>query len=134
MLGQTGKTPEQINNQDFKDCCLRGLNSGTESKSIYLVFVDANIAYSPRQVAAHSKTEEFGREKYYPWELARIPRGYYKCAKNRIAATRWMVWDSGQEPGAIRNWHFEKRGMSRLLRSAGKVGYIALLREAGFDV
>jgi hypothetical protein len=65
-----------------------------------------------------------------PWEMARVPKNFYKSRENRAKATRWLVEKIGKPASEIKSADFEANGLGRVLQCCGKSPFLAL-KEAG---
>jgi hypothetical protein len=54
-----------------------------------------------------------------PWEMAKMPMGFYDEAENRTAAVRWLVETTGKDPRDLRQSDFGAAGFWRLIAVHG---------------
>lgn len=68
----------------------------------------------------------------HPWERKKVPAGFWKKKRNRVAATRWLVAKKGGNPRKVGYWDFVDAGLRGIITITG--GALESLNEAGYRI
>jgi len=68
----------------------------------------------------------------HPWERRKVPAGFWKKQKNRVAATMWLVARKDGKPRTVGYWDFVDAGLRGIMTITG--GALESLNEAGYRI
>jgi len=129
LMWKLNKEPKDITQDDFRHNSLGGLLATHYNVSHYLALLEAGYAYSEDEIK--EQNGEFRTDKFYPWEMGRIPFDLWPNKDIRIAAIKWLIWKLKKEPKEIIADDFNNNRLSGLLRPYKGSPYLALV-EVGY--
>lgn len=113
LVTKLGKKPEELTRDDFISNRLWNLISRYYSDSPY-----------------RAVSEAYPELNMKPWQMKRIPRGFFDSLENRIEATRWLAEQSGKKPTEIDRPDFKAHGLGAFLKNRYGNSHYTALREA----
>ena len=91
--------------------------------------IDTLLAYYNKSVYAALKDAGYN---IHAWERKKVPAGFWKKKRNRVAATRWLVARKGGNPREVSYWDFVDAKLRCIITITG--GALEALNEAGYNI
>ena len=99
VLVTSGKKPQDLTSQDFKENGLNGLLTSVYKGSPFNALLEAGLV------------------DFEPWEMkSHISAGYWKNKAHRVSAVKWLVARTGKKPKELTKNDFLQSGLRGLLR------------------
>jgi hypothetical protein len=116
LVARLGKDAREIIKEDFEENGLGGL-----------------LVHQQYEGSPYAALKEAGFEMK-PWEMVRVPIGFWDSRKNRVEAIRWMVAKTGKKAREIKSDDFDANGLAALVCGHYGGSPYAALRDAGFKM
>jgi len=109
-----GINPKRLTSVDLTSFGLRSLhntstmsNTDNISRTLYSLFLEAEICYTNSEVYEHLDVGVFKTDKIYPWEMEVVPRALFENEKFFVAAIDWLIWRSGKNLTELHRLDFD---------------------------